>query len=235
MRKRDKQHACKDPWYKGLKHVVQKKLRSAYYQYVEDIINPCDNDNPLEANKHFFSLLNHAKSDNTGVHPLKNNRTLISDPKGKALLLNTYFQSVFTRESPLSRKKHGQKTILDNTQEDSFQYPTMPETIITCDGIIRLLKNLKSRKAAGPDDLMPAVLKELSTEIAPVLQKIYSNSIQTHIISTENYRPISLTCICSKILGHIITSCRVVTNKGWGPGISPGYSEHGPRLLSSSN
>ena len=119
MRKRDKRHACKDPWYKGLKHVVQKKLRSAYYQYVEDIINPCDNDNRLEANKHFFSLLNHAKSDNTGVHPLKNNRTLISDPKGKALLLNTYFQSVFTRESPLSRKKHGQKTILDNTQEDS--------------------------------------------------------------------------------------------------------------------
>ena len=177
MRKRDKRHACKDPWYKGLKHVVQNKLRSAYDQYVEDIINPCDNDNPLEANKHFFSLLNHAKSDNTGVHPLKNNRTLISDPKGKALLLNTYFQSVFTRESPLSRKKHGQKTILDNTQEDSFQYPTMPEIIITCDGIIRLLKNLKSRKAAGPDDLMPAVLKELSTEIAPVLQKIYSKSI----------------------------------------------------------
>ena len=102
---------------------------------------------------------------------------MISDPKGKVLLLNTYFQSVFTRESPLSRKKHGQKTILDNTQEDSFQYPTMPEIIITCDGIIRLLKNLKSRKAAGPDDLMPAVLKELSTEIAPVLQKIYSKSI----------------------------------------------------------
>ena len=132
---------------------------------------------------------------------------MISDPKGKALLLNTYFQSVFTRESPLSLKEHGQKAILDNTQEDSFQYPTMPEIIITRDGIIRLLKNLKSRKAAGPDDLVPAVLKELSTEIAPVLQKIYSKSIQTHIISTENYRPISLTCICSKILGHIITSC----------------------------
>lgn len=132
---------------------------------------------------------------------------MISDPKGKASLLNTYFQSVFTRESPLSLKEHGQKTILDNTQEDSFQYPTMPEIIITRDGIIKLLKSLKSCKAAGPDDLVPAVLKELSTEIAPVLQKIYSKSIQTHIISTENYRPISLTCICSKILGHIITSC----------------------------
>jgi len=69
-------------------------------------------------------------------------------------------------------------------------------------------------------------LKELSTEIAPVLQKIYTKSIQTHIIPSdwkkaricpilkkgdkdrpENYRPISLTCICSKILEYIITSC----------------------------
>ena len=85
---------------------------------------------------------------------------------------------------------------------------------------------MKSHKAAGPDDLAPAVLKELSTEIAHVPQKFYTKSIQTHIIPSdwkkaricpilkkgdrdrpENYRPISLTCICSKILEHIITSC----------------------------
>ena len=84
----------------------------------------------------------------------------------------------------------------------------MPEIIITRDGIIKLLKNLKYHKAAGPDDLAHTVLKELSTEIAPVLQKIYTKSIQTHIIPSdwnmartspifkggkdrpENYRPI---------------------------------------------
>ena len=162
----------------------------------------------------------------TWVHPLKNNGTLTPDPKGKASLLNTYFQSVFTREPPLSLKQQCQYTILDNTQDSGFQYPTMPEIIITREVIIKLLKNLKSHKAAGPDDLAPAVLKELSTEIAPALQKIYTKSIQTHIIPSdwkkaricpifkkgdkdrpENYRLISLTCICSKILEHIITSC----------------------------
>ena len=45
--KRDKLHARKVPRYKILKHVVQKKLRYAYYQYVENIINPSNNDNHL--------------------------------------------------------------------------------------------------------------------------------------------------------------------------------------------
>ena len=108
---------------------------------------------------------------------------MTSDPKGKASLLNTYFQSVFTREPPLSLKQQCQYTILDNTQESGFQYPTMPEIIITREGIIKLLKNLKSHKAAGPDDLAPAVLKELSTEIAMSaaedLHQIYSNPHHT--------------------------------------------------------
>ena len=69
----------------------RKSFRCAYYQYGEDIINPSNNENPLETKKRFGGLLKHAKSYNTGVHPLKNNGTLISDPKGKASLLNTYF------------------------------------------------------------------------------------------------------------------------------------------------
>ena len=97
MRKRDKLHAHKDPRCKILKHVVQNKLRCAHYQYVEDIINPSNNDNPLETKKRFGVLLKHAKCDNTGVHPLKSNEPFTSDPKGKASLLNTYFFSIYQR------------------------------------------------------------------------------------------------------------------------------------------
>ena len=49
----DKLHAHNDQRCKVLKHVVQKKLQCAYYQYVENIINPSNNDNHLETNKHF--------------------------------------------------------------------------------------------------------------------------------------------------------------------------------------
>ena len=37
----------------------------------------------------------------------------------------------------------------------------------------------------GPDDLGSAVLKQVSMEIGPVLQKIYTKSIQTHIIPSD--------------------------------------------------
>ena len=111
-------------------------------------------------------------------------------------------------------------------QEKCYHYPAMSEITVTREGIVKRLKNSKTNKAAGQDDLAPTVLKELSTEISPVLQKIFTTSLQSHIAPSdwkkarisavfkkgdkdrpENYRPISLTCVCSKILEHIVTSC----------------------------
>ena len=178
--------------------------------------------NNLETNKRFWGLLKHAKADSTGVHPLKNNGTLISEPQEKASLLNSYFYSVFTREPPLTLKQH----CLNSMQENSYCYPTMPEITVTSEGIVNFLKNLKTNKASGPDNLAPTLLKELSTEIAPILQKIFAKSLHSHIVPNdwkkarispifkkgdkdrpENYRPSSLTCVCSKILENIATSC----------------------------
>ena len=89
----------------------------------------------------------------------------------------------------------------------------------------KLLTQLDPSKASGPDELKPRILKELAKEISPILSLIFQKSLDTGVVPSdwrtahvspiykkgskynpENYRPISLTCICCKILEHIVVS-----------------------------
>ena len=91
--------------------------------------------------------------------------------------------------------------------------------------VLKLLNNLKIHKAAGPDGLSARVLKECSSEIAPILALIYNETLAQGTVPDDwrqanvapifkkgekydaaNYRPVSLTCICCKTLELIIVS-----------------------------
>ena len=101
----------------------------------------------------------------------------------------------------------------------------MPDINISLNGLLNLLSNLKSGKAAGPDMLRPLLLKELREEIIPIIKVIYERSLQAGRLPADwvkanvtsvfkkgdksaaaNYRPISLTCILCRVLEHILAS-----------------------------
>ena len=200
---------------KELKALVQRKIRNAYWTYIKNII--CDPEEPgseHRTTKRFWSFIKSLRKDTCGVSGLYDNDTLKSEPVEKANILNRQFQSVFTNED-----------ISDIPNKGPSLYETMPIITIDSKGIEKLLTNINPHKACGPDAIPARFLKETAKEIAPILQIIYQKSIDTGIIPSTwkcaniapifkkgdrsvaaNYRPVSLTCICSKIMEHVVVS-----------------------------
>ena len=89
----------------------------------------------------------------------------------------------------------------------------------------QLLSNSKPDKAVGRDSIKQVVLKQLKTEIAPVICFLFEKTLQTGQLPSEwkkaqvcpllkkgdktepsNYRPVSLACILCNVMEHIIAS-----------------------------
>ena len=154
------------------------------------------------------------KKDSGGVAPLKKDGILHSLSKAKAEILSDQFSSVFTRD---------QLDPIPTIHGDP--YPNIQELRVTEAGVTKLLQNLVTTKASGPDEIPNRILKELASEISPLLTALFNQSLNTgqhpkdwktanispiykkddrHTAS--NYRPVSLTCVCSKLLEHIVVS-----------------------------
>ena len=130
----------------------------------------------------------------------------------KANRFNTFFALVFNKHS-----EEQEQTLPMRTNNK------MMNIEITQDRVEKALRALKINKSPGPDGLHPRLLKEVSTSIIPALTLIYQTSIQTGTLPDDwlladispiykkgkrhvagNYRPVSLTCICCKILETIV-------------------------------
>ena len=137
--------------------------------------------------------------------PLRKDGTTHNDATTKSEILNSQFLSAFTTEDIRSFTDHG-----------AIYYKDAPEITVHPNGVRKLLRNLKPHKATGPDDISQghggaahsctdsASLKQGKTpddwkeaNVSPIFKK--GDKIQPAI-----YRPVSLTCVCSKVLEHII-------------------------------
>ena len=124
------------------------------------------------------------------------------------------FSESFTRENVDDSIIHGEAKLSD--WHDSY-VDISKEAVL-----IKLLK-LKEDKSPGPDGIHPMVLKSCAVAVADPLSRIYQESFDSGIIPNDwktatitpifkkgsrkdpsNYRPISLTSICCKILESLI-------------------------------
>ncbi|XP_052780575.1 uncharacterized protein LOC128217460 [Mya arenaria] len=181
--------------YKDYQKHCKRKFRKAEWTHVNDIINE-----GLKSNntKPFWRFIKSKKEDNVGVAPLKDKGHLTSDSKTKAELLVKHFESVFTSEH-VEQLPEFPNRISENIEH----------LVISQEGVRKLLLNLDTIKAGGPDQLPTKVLQQCAVELAPAVTSIFQsfidsgelpldwrNSFVTPVFKKgdrhlpENYRPV---------------------------------------------
>ena len=187
---------------------VVKLLKSAHNDYLNDVIGGSLDENP----KHSWSYIKHSRTKTIGTPSLRHGESIYISDKEKAEALNDFFQSVFTKDKMslfLSLPVHNLYFFI----------------VFSHIGVLKQLTTLNPSKSAGPDSISPRCLHDLSTEISRMLTYIFQQSYDTatspndwliamvtpvHKKSSKDnpadYRPISLTCLCCKVMEHIVLS-----------------------------
>lgn len=129
-------------------------------------------------------------------------------------VLNSAFCSVFTNEASGELPEY-----------PHFAFPQMPKIEFSSEGIVNVINQLKNSSSCGIDGINAKILKNTKHISGSILSIIFQQSLDTGEVpldwrigkvipvfkkgdrlSAGNYRPISLTSVCSKIMEHVIFS-----------------------------
>ena len=152
------------------------------------------------------------RRNNIGVGSLHCDGLVYTDSLDKANVSNQFFSCVFMTEYISYLPLFNECNI-----------PAMESITINPAGVADLLLNVKPFMGLSPDDIPAFLLKEITFQIVPSLAVVFQVSLNhcklpadwkvAHVVpvfkkgdksSPKNYRPISLTCLCCKILEHIV-------------------------------
>ena len=132
---------------------------------------------------------------------------------------------------PSELNEHFCKIVTDEAVTYALPYgPPQPEDLVcfaevTNASVHSILSHLDPFKSPGPDGILPSMLKQFASVLAPSLAVIFDRSLQTAIVPAEfkkanivpipknnkgdpmaltNYRPVSLNAVLSKVLEKLV-------------------------------
>ena len=165
------------------------------------------------SDKLFNSYVKNKTSVKSGIGPLKDSRgSTCKEDNEMADILNGFFASIFTPKTTNARIPD-----IDNINcEELINVDFNPDIILT------KITNLKIASAQGNDSITVNYLKVLKDTVCVPLSKIFTKSFQESKVPLSwreanvtpifkkgdksdpaNYRPISLTSICGKLMESV--------------------------------
>ena len=158
----------------------------------------------------FYRYVNGKISGRKSVPPIRDSSgNLITDKALQANTFNRYFAFVFTRDDGNIPDFPRRAKINSRCSDVSF----------TPLKVFRVLNALKPKNSHGPDGFPDILLKKLGCVICEPLAFIFQASFRSHILPVcwlhafvtpvfkkgltsdpGNYRPISLKCVCCRVL-----------------------------------
>ncbi len=194
--------------YKTARNELKNLVNKKYNAYIEN-----SSEDIAKKPKLFWKLLKSKTKTKHIPDRLSYQDKLFSKPEEKAKGFNDYFESVFI--------KTDRNTPLPNV--NSFQNLNLMYLQIADSDVLKILKEIDPSKATGPDNIPGIVLKLCAESLCKSLTMLYNMSLQkgcypkswkaanvTPVFkkgereNMENYRPISLLCIVSKVMEKCI-------------------------------
>ena len=197
---------------KSLSRSVVNKMKSNKDLYIKEICN-----NFKQQPRKFWNYIRLYCATELSIPTLQNrDKAEITNAYQKANTLNKTFEDNFTVHS-------GENVPAMQNRLPNGNAFTMSR--VTVGGVMKLIDDLKTNSAPGPDGLHPSTLKFTRDLSSKYLADIFNASLDTGVVPQSwkeaivvpifkqgsknipgNYRPISLTSILSKLLEHIIAS-----------------------------
>ena len=191
---------------------VRRMIRNAKRKHEKKLAEGGGKDG--KAKRQFYAYVKQRTKTRPSIGPLKNKEGhVVSNDKDMAEIFNEFFSSVFTREDTEQ---------VPEPQEMHFR-SELRETQVTTKKVKEKIKKLRRGAAAGPDNIGPTLLQELVDVVASPLATIMRKTLEDGSMPADwrmanvcpifkkgaknspgNYRPVSLTSVCCKMLESII-------------------------------
>ena len=196
--------------YKVARNESIKELRRSRYEYEKNVAL-----NSKSNIKHFWNFVRSNTKTSVSLNCIELlDGSISNDDQKIADTLNNHFTNENVDQIPNMGNKSGDLYISDIQ--------------INADTVKKTIKEINASKAQGPDEIHPRIIKECGETLAEPLSKIFRKSLDEGKLpeiwkmanvtaihkagnrnKSENYRPISLTPICCRLMERIIRNVLV--------------------------